>query len=278
MVKRSLILLAGLSWSIAAQALEAYSLGVVSQRSPVLTAEYWNPILNYVSRKAGVDLKLKIARTGTESSTAAARGEYDFIYSNHIFRPGIVKQGYEVILRPRAEAIKGQIVTLPDSPIKTLADLNDHEIGFPSRSAFVGYSVPVDHLMREGIRFTPVFGGNQEGIMAQLQAGKVLAVGVNNLVMQAYARRVDLHYRVVWESESYNNLPIAVHPRVPKATAKAVRQAFVGMNDDPEGASVLAASAAIVNQAPPFGFQEGRHRDYQNYRDFFKQTVLKDSE
>jgi len=277
-MKRALLLLALLLPSAAILAADTYSFGVLPQRSAVLTAEYWNPILDYVSRKAGVDLKLKIARTGTESSAAVMRGEYDFIYSNHIFRPEIVPQGYQVILRPREDAIKGQIVTLEDSPILKLEDLNGREIGFPSKSAFVGYTVPMDHLLRSGIRFTPVFGGNQEGIMGQLRAGKVLAAGVNNLVMQSYAARVGIRYRVLWESPPYNNLPIAVHPRVPKAVVLAVRNAFAGMNDDAEGVRVLASSADVIHQKPPFGFLPGNQGDYRNNLEFYRHTVVKDIE
>lgn len=277
-MKRLLIAIAGLLWSLAPQAGQTYSFGVLSQRSPVLTAEYWNPILAYVGTKAGAELQLKITRTAPESNAAIAKGDYDFVYSNTIFLPSTSVPGYQVILQPRVEAIRGQIVTLDASPIRRLADLDGHVVGFPSRAAFVGYAVPMDHLIREGIKVEPVFGGNQEGIMGQLKAGKVIAAGVNSQVMRTYANREGIAYRVLWESQPYNNLPISAHPRVPKAVAEAVQKAFAGMNDDPVGAKVLAASAAILQQKPPYGFLPASQRDYQNYLDFYKTTVVKDIE
>jgi phosphonate transport system substrate-binding protein len=123
-----------------------------------------------------------------------------------------------------------------------------------------------------------VFGGNHECIMGQLKAGKVVAAGVNSQIMKAYAVRENLRYRVLWESEPYDNLPIAAHPRVGKAVAEAVRKAFVAMNDDQEGQRVLAASAAVLQQKPPYGFQAGSQKDYQNYLDFYRNTVVKDIE
>lgn len=270
------MLVIGLLCSLVASAADSYSFGVLSQRSPVLTAEYWNPILAYVGHKAGVDLQLKVTRTAPESNDAIARGDYDFVYSNTIFLPATSAPGYQVILRPRVEAIRGQIVTLEDSPIRALADLNGHVVGFPSLAAFVGYAVPMDHLIREGVKVEPVFGGNQEGIMGQLKAGKVIAACVNSQVMKAFAAREGIRYRVLWQSQAYNNLPIAAHPRVPAAVRKAVRDAFAGMNDDPEGSRTLAASAAIIQQKPPFGFLPGSQSDYQNYLDFYKHTVVKD--
>ncbi len=257
---------------------DTYSFGVLSQRSPSLTAEYWNPILDYIARRTGESLLLRITRTAPESNDAIARGDYDFVYSNTIFLPETSRQGYRVILRARGEQIKGQIVTQADSGIQKLTDLEGREVGFPSRAAFVGYAVPMDHLLREGVKVASIFGGNQEGIMAQLKAGRVLAAGVNSQVMRAYAAREGIKYRVLWESSGFHNLPIAVHPRVPAKAADAVRQAFAAMPEDAEGAKILAASALLIKQSPPFGFQTSTPRNYQNYADFYRHTLVKDIE
>ncbi|MDD5328526.1 MAG: phosphate/phosphite/phosphonate ABC transporter substrate-binding protein [Sulfuricella sp.] len=257
---------------------KVYSLGVLSQRSAVLTAQYWNPILDYVTRKTGVTLQLKITRTAPESNAAIARGEYDFVYSNTIFLPATSAQGYRVILRPAAESITGQIVTLEDSPVTSVADLRGKAVGFPSRAAFVGYALPMDHLLRRGIEVTAVFGGNQEGIMGQLKAGKVVAAGVNNQVMRDFAVRENLRYRVIWESPPYHNLPISVHPRVPATVSGLVREALAEMEIDAEGAKILAVSAKVIQQKAPYGFQHAGPNDYQNYLDFYRTTLVKDIE
>lgn len=255
---------------------ETYSFGVLSQRSAVLTAQYWNPILEYVKSRTGVDLQLKLARTGIESNDATERGEYDFVYSNTIFQPKMAKANYQVILRPLEEAIRGQLVTLDGSPIRNLRELEGKEVGFPSQAAFLGYAVPMDELLRRGINVTPVFGGNQEGIMGQLKAGRVIAAGVNSQVMRDYAEREGFRYRVLWQSAPFNNLPIAASPRVPAAAANAVKLAFDGMDEDPEGKQILAASAKIIGQKPPYGFKASSPADYRNYVDFYRQTLVKD--
>lgn len=257
-------------------AAESYSFGVLSQRSAVLTAQYWNPVLEYLSRRIGADLLLKVARTAPESNTATAKGEYDFVYSNTIFQPAMMGADYRVILRPRAEAIAGQIVTLADSPIRRLKDLEGREVGFPSLAAFVGYAVPMDQLLREGIRVTPVFGGNQEGIMGQLKAGRVIAAGVNSLVMKDFGAREGVSYRVLWESSAFHNLPIAAHPRVPETVAQAVQRALAAMTDDPEGARILETSGQVIGQKPPYGFLAASPADYANYVEFYRTTLVKD--
>jgi phosphonate transport system substrate-binding protein len=253
----------------------SYSFGPVTQRSPVLTAQYWNPVLDYVSRRAGVTLTLKVAATGDQSSDATVRGEYDFVYSNHQFKPSAAAQGYSVILRPRAPEISGQIVTLEESSIRTLQDLQGKTVGFANSQAFAGYTVPMDQLLRQRIVVHPVFGGSQEGIMAQLMAGSVIAAGVNGAIMRDFASRENLSYRILWRSRSYPDLAISVHPRVPANVVNRVRKAFAGMAADAEGLAILEASAMLIKQNPPYGFLPATQRDYQGYLDFYRNSVFK---
>ena len=262
----------GSTWASAG----SYSFGVLSQRSAVLTAQYWNPILDYVRHKTGIELQLKIARTAPESNEATERGEYDFVYSNTIFQPKMAKADYQVILRPIEDAITGQIVTLEDSQVRTLRELEGREVGFPSQAAFVGYAVPMNELLRQKIGVTPVFGGNQEGIMAQLKAGRVIAAGVNSQVMKVYAEREGLRYRVLWQSAPYNNLPIAASPRVPEVVTNAVKVAIDGMDQDPEGVKILRTCGEIIGQKPPYGFKASGPNDYRSYVDFYRHTLVRD--
>jgi len=254
---------------------ETYTFGVLNQRSILLTAQYWNPILRYVSDKSGVRLELKLAKTAPASSILTGQGEFDFIYSNLIFLPANEAAGYRVIARPMAGAIRGQIVTLANSRIQTLEQLQGKTVGFPSTAAFVGYALPMNALLQARVTVTPVFAGNQEGIMAQLKAGRIIAAGVNSELMSDYAERENFKYRVLWESESYLNLPIAVLPSVPSEKMKAVRAAFVSMTNDPAGYKILADSASIVKQDPPYGFIYADDRDYENYRKFYKSNLIK---
>jgi phosphonate transport system substrate-binding protein len=261
--------------TLAQETAATYSFGVISQRSAVLTAQYWNPILDYVARKADVNLVLKVARTAPESNEATEKGEYDFVYSNTIFLPKMAHANYQVILRPQDEAITGQIVTLADSPIHSLKDLNGKDMGFPSLAAFVGYAVPMDQLLRQKVNVNPVFGGNQEGIIAQLKAGKVIAAGVNNQVMRAFASRENLRYRVLWESSGFLNIPIAAHPRLPREVVDQVRRTLDDMDSDPVGAITLEASAKVIGQKPPYGFRASSPADYRSYSDFYRNTLVK---
>src|SRR2546430_12276052 len=115
-----LVVLGARGWS---QSQQPLLFGVIIWRSPTLTAQFWNPILRYVSERSGVPLQLKVAQTGPEHAAMVRRGEYHFLYSNHNFIKENEESGYRVFARPKEDAGTRQIVVMKTSPIRTLADL-----------------------------------------------------------------------------------------------------------------------------------------------------------
>ena len=253
---------------------EPFSFGVIIHRSPTLTAQFWNPILGYVSERSGVPLHLKVARTGLEHSAMVGRGELHFLYSNHNFIKENEAIGYRVFARPKEDPGKGQIVVLESSPIRSLDDLQGQEMVFPHTAAFLGYHLPMDALLRKRIEVKPHFAGNQEGAMGQLKAGRAVAAGVNAEVMRAFAEREHVAYRVLWSSEPYLSLALSAHPSVPATKVRGVREAFLHMADDPEGLKVLEASAAMLKMSPVH-FIAAKDADFDNMRQFYRTTKVK---
>jgi phosphonate transport system substrate-binding protein len=257
------------------------SFGVIIWRSPILTAQFWNPIIRYVSEKSGVPLQLKVAQTGPEHTAMVRRGEYHFLYSNHNFIKENEESGYRVFGRSKDDLGTGEIVVLKDSPIKSLAELQGQEVAFPHTAAFYGYHLPMDALLRKGIQVKVAFAGNQEGAMGQLKAGRVVAAGVNAAVMQAFAQRENVAYRTLWSSDKYVTLALSAHPNVPADTVKAVRETFLKMSDDPEGAKVLLASAEVLEpprpgkEARPLRFVASKDSEFDNIRKFYRTTLVK---
>jgi len=251
------------------------SFGVIIWRSPTLTAQFWNPILRYVSEKSGVPLQLKVAATGPEHTAMVRRGELHFLYSNHNFIKENEESGYRVFARPQGDAQNGEIVVLKDSPIQALADLEGKEVVFPHTAAFLGYHLPMDALLRKGIHVKSHFAGNQEGAMGQLKAGRAVAAGVNAEVMRAFAQRENVAYRVLWSSDKFLNLALSSHPSVPAEKVKAVREAFLRMADEPEGAKILSSSAEILKQTSPLVFIAAKDSEFDNMRRFYRTTLVK---
>lgn len=254
----------------------SYDFSVLNQRSPILSAQYWNPILAYIHKKSGIELRLKMGKTAPETTALTIKGEAQFAYTNHLFTVERAKLGWRVIARPTTEGIRGQIVVSAESAINRIEDLEGKNMAFPSAEAYAGYRVPMDALLRKGIKVTPVFAGNQEGAMGQLRSGRVAAAGVNEDVMAAFSKREKFAYRSIWSSDEFKDLPIMASSVVPEVDMRAVQQAFIGMLADPEGKKILEQGAQLLKLENPVGFMAASDKDYENYREFYRKTVLKD--
>lgn len=252
-----------------------YSFYVLHQRTISLTAQYWNPILTYVSAKSGVPLELRLAKNARDGNAIAEAGGYDFQYTNHFFTPERDRLGWKVIARPAGPGIRSQIVVPVDSPIQSLQELHGKEVAFVTPDGFTGYWLPMDALLRAKVDVKVVFTGNQEASSAQLRVNKVAAAGVNSSVMARYGRRENFEYRALWTSDIYQDLCIMANPKVPREKVAAVRAALISMGNDAEGRRVLQAGADLLKMNSDLGFVAADDRDYDNYRKFYKTTQVK---
>jgi phosphonate transport system substrate-binding protein len=202
-------------------------------------------------------------------------GKYDFLYTNHFFTPDRDRLGYKVIARPAGPGIRSQIVVPMDSPIRSLEDLDGKEVAFVTPDGFTGYWLPMDALLKAKVNVKVVFAGNQEASSAQLKINKVAAAGVNSSIMARYARRESFEYRALWTSDIYQDLCIMANPKVPEDKVTAVKAAFIDMVKDPEGRRILEAGADLLKSNGELGFVGAENRDYDNYRKFYRTTLVK---
>ena len=248
----------------------AYRFSPVNQYDINLTAAYWNPIIEYVSQASGVKLDLKIGRTSADTTAYVLTQEVEFVFSNHLFSPERDHLGWKVIARRQLPPVHGQIVVPADSPITTLAQLNGQEVAFPGPEALVAYKFTYAHLLSQGIDVKVVFGGNQNGALAQLFSGKVKAVGGNSQLIEGYAKREKKQFRVLWSSEPLNDLALMVSGKVPENDVKAVTKAFVNMHKTPEGKEILHQVALKVGLPSDASFIASTGGEYAAYRKFYQ--------
>lgn len=236
--------------------------GVLNQQSPIQTAERWNPILRYLGKKTGAHFQLKMGATVEQTDAMMGREEFDLIFTNHNFQTEYDGK-YRVLAHRVGKPIQGVIVVNKDSPIRSLKDLQGRTVAFPSADAVVGYAVPSVALKEIGVSVTAKFAGNQEGALAQLKARRVDAAAVNLRFVEPYSQREGLHTRTIYISESFHEIPVVIHPRVPPRLADEIRTALIGMATDP-------AAAAMLNEAKCPGFEAADESDYENVRRVYR--------
>ena len=127
----------------------------------------------------------------------------------------------------------------------------------------MAYAVPLVALKRAGVRVEQVFGGNQEGTLAQLKARRVEAGAANSRFLNQYAEREHVQFREIYVSEGFPDLAVIAHPRVPAATVERVRRALLGMSND-------VAAASVLTLAKSKGFEPATDRDYDGVRRIYR--------
>lgn len=266
----SLLAWIGLSTAPARAEETVYRFSPVNQYDINLTAAYWNPIIQYVSETSGVKLALKIGRTSADTTAYVLTQEVEFIFSNHLFSPEREQLGWKVFGRRQMPPVHGQIVVPEDSPITDLAQLKNQEVAFPGPEALVAYKFPYAQLLSRGIDVKVVFGGNQNGALAQLFSGKVKAVGGNSQLIEGYARREGKKFRVLWSSEPVHDLALMVAGKVPEKDVKAVANAFFNMHKDPRGRDILHQASLKVGLTADAYFIPSNGSEYSAYRKFYQ--------
>lgn len=247
----------------------AYDFSPVNQYNLQVSASFWNPIIRYVSQKSGVRLNLKLGRTSADTTSYVLTREVDFAFTNHLFSPGRARMGWTVFGRRDAPPVRAQIVVSADSNVMTLAQLAGESVVFPGPEAMIAYKVAYAQLQRRNIPVDVVFAGNMDAAFAQMFAGKAVAAGANSQLVQNYQGREHKSFRVLWSSEPFNDLALMASPRVPADQVRAVAQAFIGMDKDPEGRRILAAATELVHAEAPLAFVAASDADYAGYRAFY---------
>jgi phosphonate transport system substrate-binding protein len=247
-----------------------YQFSPVNQYGINLTASYWNPIIAYVSEASGVKLNLKIGRTSADTTSYVLAREVEFVFTNHLFSPERDKLGWKVFGRRQTPPVHGQIVVLENSPITAIEQLAGQEVVFPGPEALVAYKFTYAHLLSKQIDVKVVFGGNMDGALAQLVAGKAKAAGGNSQLIDGYARREGIRFRVLWKSEPLHDLALMVSSKVPEKDAQAVARAFVEMAKDPRGHAILRRSSELVGLSGDTSFVASDGSEYAAYRRFYQ--------
>ena len=124
-----------LGYPSCSSAAEEYTFGVVPQYGQRQLFAIWKPILDELQLRTGLRFKLVTAPKIPVFEKAFLDGSYDFVYLNpyHLLRANKA-QGYVPIVRDRIN-LHGILVIRKDSPVRSVSDLNEKVVAFPSPNA-----------------------------------------------------------------------------------------------------------------------------------------------
>jgi len=221
------------------QAAQEYSFAMVPQASGSKLAKLWSPILQYLETNTDIDLRFATTRNINTFEKRMDAGKYDFVYMNpYQYTKYNEKHGYAAFAKAKNKRLQGIMVVLKDSPYRSLSDLSNSELAFPSH-AFAANLVPRAVLTKTNLDFESKYVSSHDSVYRNIARGRYPAGGGVMRTFRNTAPEYRNKLRILWKSDGYTPHAFAAHPRVPQATVEKLQKVLLKMEQDPQGKALL---------------------------------------
>ena len=220
-----------------------FSFGVVPQFDQRRIVATWQPILDELTRRTGVQFILSGVPQVADFEKRFVAGQYDLGYADPYLASIVARrQGYQMLVRDHATALYGLLVVQRDSPIRSPRDLNGKIVAFPAPNTLgASLLVRADLANTFHVRITPRYVRTHGSVYLQVAQGLADAGGGAQSTFDSQPQTLRDRLRIIHTTAHVPPLPVVAHPRVPLAVQNKVRQAFLDMGETPAGRALLAA-------------------------------------
>ncbi|MDD9194437.1 phosphate/phosphite/phosphonate ABC transporter substrate-binding protein [Aliivibrio sp. S3MY1] len=256
---RIMILAACLLFSTMVLAKKTLIVGVVPQFESHKIREIWQPVIDELSYRTGLELKLQQAIDIPSFEKELANEVYDIVYLNpyHLLMAND-ENGYLPIIKDSTRLLSGILVVSKESGITSIEQLNNQEIAFPAPNALGASLMTRAELTRKNIEFTPVYVHSHSSAYLNTVLGVSRAGGgvVHSLKQQKQSIQDKL--TILYQTSKVAPHPIALHPRVIEQR-QVFYDAFKGMFSSESGKNKLS-------KIPMRGVEAAELSDYDNLK------------
>jgi len=207
-----------------------YTISFVPQHSPSHLLKIWGPLVKAIEKETGVKLKLKVDSSIPNFESKLKNQSYDFSYMNPYHYTVFHSVGYEAMAKEKNKKIKGIFVTLENSSLKSISDINGHVLSFPSPNAFAATLLTEAKLRNLGIKYKANYVQSHDSVYANVEMGRHIAGGGINRTFSVYqAANEKSKVKVLWESKGYTPHAFTYHKRVPQEVVAKIQNALLNM-------------------------------------------------
>jgi phosphonate transport system substrate-binding protein len=258
-----------------------FVIGLVPEVNIFKQIERYEPLANYLSKKTGMHVKLKVL-TGygniidnfvSEKMDGAFFGSFSYALA-HANR-GVVPLARPVNIDGRS-TYHGVLFVRKDSGIENARDMQGKTFAFVDKATTAGYLLPLAYFKAQGIEDPGTyfkqtyFAGTHENAIRDVLNKQADIGAAKNTVYQHLLNiesRVRNELVVIERSPDVPENGLAIRSDLASSVMFKIKNALTGMHKDPEGMMVLQAFGAK-------GFIETTDEDYKNVYRYARQIGL----
>lgn len=227
-------------------------IGLIPEQNLFRQIERYEPLSRYLSKKAGVQITLKILpRYGNIIDNFVSEKMDGAFFGSFTYTLAHAKLGVQVIARPESRdgksTYQGFIFVRKDSGIKTVRDMAGKRFAFVDKATTAGYLLPLAYFKQYNVDYRSYlkeiyFTGTHEDAIYDVLNGKADIGAAKNTVYERLAEsdaKIADDLVVLERSPNVPENALAVRKDLDEAVKQRLTEVLLSMHTDPEGRAVL---------------------------------------
>ncbi len=243
-----------LSWGAAADTAKErvpLRIAVAAMISPEETLSVYQELMDYIAKKLGRPVEMKQRRTYQEVNDMLGTGKLDAaILCSGTYVHAKRQYGVELLAVPvinGTPTYRSYIIVPSSSTAASLEELHRKRFAFTDPLSTSGYLYPVYTLVSQGRQAATFFAKtlftySHDNSIEAVAEGVVDGAAVDSLIydyLQGTNATLVARTRVIHRSPPFGAQPVAAPKNLDQATKRALRDLFLGLDQDPGGREIL---------------------------------------
>jgi phosphonate transport system substrate-binding protein len=232
-------------------------IGLIPEQNLFKQMDRYEPLVSYISRKTGIDIKLSILpRYGNIVGNFVSAGLDGAFFGSFTFALAHEKLGVQVLVRPEdldgVSTYHGMMFVRKDSGIRSVEQMRGKRFAFVDKATTAGYLLPLAYFRQHQKNYRTFlreyyFAGTHEDAIYDVLNKKADIGAAKNTVFNRLAKsdgRINDELLILAESPEVPENALAVRKNMDGALKSRLESALLTMESDPEGARILKAFGA----------------------------------
>lgn len=228
-------------------------IGLIPERNIFQQLERYEPLADYISKKIGINIKLKVlTRYGNIIENFASAHMDAAFFGSFTYTLAHSKLGVEAIARPEGidgiSTYYGLIFVRKDSGIKSIKEMQGKSFAFVDKATTAGYLLPLAYFKEHGVEDYKTFlnetyftGTHQDAIYDVLNKKTDIGAAKNTMFYRLAVgdSRITEELVILARSPDVPENGLAVRKDLDESIKHKLKKTLINMHTDPEGINIL---------------------------------------